>query len=169
MAHIAHQPGPVCVEGDMSRWLAGVVVLGGGAAPAPPLAAWFASSIRVPKKNARCPGLPPLWRKGAWPGWLSYVPCSWGGQEEKGRSADQRISGGWCPHGARSRGQTRATRGANGRLPPQRAIGVPRALACCLCVETPVVAHRCFALPRPSILCGCINMSLAGKLTPVPV
>jgi hypothetical protein len=31
--------------------------LGGGAAPAPPLAPWGASSIRVPKKNARCPGL----------------------------------------------------------------------------------------------------------------
>jgi hypothetical protein len=28
MAHIAHQPGQVCVEGDVSRWLAGVV--GGG-------------------------------------------------------------------------------------------------------------------------------------------
>jgi hypothetical protein len=38
----------------------------------------------------------------------------------------------------------------------------------CLCVKTPVVAHRCFALcdtlPRSSILCGCINMSLADKL-----
>jgi hypothetical protein len=28
----------------------------------------------------------------------------------------------------------------------------------CLCVETPVVAHRCFALPRSTILCGCINI-----------
>jgi hypothetical protein len=28
----------------------------------------------------------------------------------------------------------------------------------CLCVETPVVAHRCFALPRSPILCGCINV-----------
>jgi hypothetical protein len=40
---------------------------------------------------------------------------------------------------------------------------VSRALACVLCVETPVLAHRCFALPRSSILCGCISMSLADK------
>jgi hypothetical protein len=40
MAHIAHRPVPVCVEGGVSRWLTGVVVIygGGGAAPAPPLA-----------------------------------------------------------------------------------------------------------------------------------
>jgi hypothetical protein len=42
MAHVAHQPGPVRVEGGMSRWLAGAVVMG-GAAPAPPLAAEGAS------------------------------------------------------------------------------------------------------------------------------
>ena len=28
MAHIAHQPGPVCLEGGVSRWLVGVVGLG---------------------------------------------------------------------------------------------------------------------------------------------
>jgi hypothetical protein len=28
MAHIAHQPGPVCLEGGVSRWLFGVVGLG---------------------------------------------------------------------------------------------------------------------------------------------
>jgi hypothetical protein len=57
MAHIAHQPGPVCLEGGMSRWLVRVVGLGGGAAPAPTGGAWGASVIRVSKKNARCPGL----------------------------------------------------------------------------------------------------------------
>jgi hypothetical protein len=36
---------------------------GGGAAPAPTRGAWGASSIRVPKKNARCPGLPGRPRK----------------------------------------------------------------------------------------------------------
>jgi hypothetical protein len=37
--HIAHQPGPVRVDGNVSRWLAGVGGgFGGGAAPAPPLA-----------------------------------------------------------------------------------------------------------------------------------
>jgi hypothetical protein len=36
---------------------------GGGAAPATTCGAWGASSIRVPKKNARCPGLPELCRK----------------------------------------------------------------------------------------------------------
>ena len=56
MAHTAHQPGPVCLEGGVSRWLVGVMVgLGGGAAPAPTRGAWGASSIRVPKKNARHP------------------------------------------------------------------------------------------------------------------
>ena len=30
-----------------------------------------------------------------------------------------------------------------------------RVLACC--VGAPVVSHRCFTLPRSSILCGCIN------------
>jgi hypothetical protein len=47
MAHIAHQPGPVCIEGGVSRWLAGVVVWGCGPAPAPIRGAWGASSIRV--------------------------------------------------------------------------------------------------------------------------
>jgi hypothetical protein len=28
MAHIAHQPGPVCLEGGVSRWLVEVVGLG---------------------------------------------------------------------------------------------------------------------------------------------
>ena len=53
----------------------------------------------------------------------------------------------------RSRGQTRTTRGVND--PPRRATGVSRVLACC--VGAPVVSHRCFTLPRSSILCGCIN------------
>jgi hypothetical protein len=54
----------------------------------------------------------------------------------------------------RSRGQTRTTRGVND--PPRRATGVSRVLACC--VGAPVVSHRCFTLPRSSILCGCINI-----------
>jgi hypothetical protein len=29
MAHIAHQPGPVCLESGVGRWLVGVVGLGG--------------------------------------------------------------------------------------------------------------------------------------------
>jgi hypothetical protein len=38
--------------------------------------------------------------------------------------------------------------------PATRAIGV--CVSCsCMCVKTPVVAHRCFVLPRLSILCGC--------------
>jgi hypothetical protein len=36
----------VCLEGGVSRWLVGVVGLGGGAAPAPTGGAWGASSIR---------------------------------------------------------------------------------------------------------------------------
>ena len=64
---------------------------GGGAAPAPTGGAWGASSIRVPKKNARCPGLPPLWRK-AWPGWLNYACWSRGGQGEQSRCFSQPTS-----------------------------------------------------------------------------
>jgi hypothetical protein len=41
-------PGPVCLEGGLSRWLVGVVGLGGGAAQAPTRGAWGASSIRAP-------------------------------------------------------------------------------------------------------------------------
>jgi hypothetical protein len=85
MAHIAQQPGPVCLEGGVSRWLVGVVVLGGGAAPAPTSGAWGASSIRVAKKNARRPGLREELLPKSWPGWLSYVHCPRGGQEEKSR------------------------------------------------------------------------------------
>jgi hypothetical protein len=55
------RPAPGDTQGNVSRQLAGAVVLGGGAAPAPPLAGSArscASSIRVPKKNARCPARP---------------------------------------------------------------------------------------------------------------
>jgi hypothetical protein len=35
MGHIAHQPGPVCLEGGVSRWLVGVVGLGTELHPRP--------------------------------------------------------------------------------------------------------------------------------------
>ena len=35
MAHIAHQPGPVCLEGGGSRWLVGVVGFGAELHPRP--------------------------------------------------------------------------------------------------------------------------------------
>jgi hypothetical protein len=54
MAHIAHQPGPVCLEGGVSRWLVRVVGLGAELQRPHTRGAWGASSIRVPKKNARC-------------------------------------------------------------------------------------------------------------------
>jgi hypothetical protein len=77
------------------------------------------------------------------------------------READQWFSGSVVegapteeprPDASNARRQRPATKG-NLRVP-----------CSCLCVETPVVAHRCFTLPRTSILCGCINISLAGKL-----
>jgi hypothetical protein len=37
------------------------------------------------------PGRPPLWRK-AWPGWLSYAPCSREGQGEQNRCFSQPAS-----------------------------------------------------------------------------
>jgi hypothetical protein len=85
MAHIAHQPGPVCLEGGVSRWLVGVVGLGGGAAPAPTGGAWGVSSIRVPKKNARYPGRPIRCRE-AMRGVFGLAPLfPGGGEEEKSR------------------------------------------------------------------------------------
>jgi hypothetical protein len=67
-------------------------------------------------------------------------------------SADQR----WMALPRRSRGQTRATRGARSQRPATE--GNWRVSCSCLCDETPVVAHRCFTLPRSSIMCGCINV-----------
>jgi hypothetical protein len=62
MAHIAHQPGPMRIEGKVSRWLAGVVVLGGGAAPAPPLARARGALLQFEclrkTRGAGRPGLP---------------------------------------------------------------------------------------------------------------
>jgi hypothetical protein len=60
-------------------------------------------------------------------------------------SADQQISGG---AEARRKQHEESTTGHKGNW---------RVPCPCLCVETPVVAHRCFTLPRSSILCGCIN------------
>jgi hypothetical protein len=85
VAPATHQPAPGDTQGNVSRQLAGAVVLGGGAAPAPPLAGSgrsCAPSIRAAKKNARCPGLRALCPE-AWSGWLSYAHWSRGGQEEE--------------------------------------------------------------------------------------
>jgi hypothetical protein len=57
------------------------------------------------------------------------------------------------PRRSRSRGQTQATRGD--KDPPQGQLACPVLLPG---VETPVVAHRCFTLPRSSILYGCIDV-----------
>jgi hypothetical protein len=75
MAHIAHQPGPVCLEGGVSHWLVGVVGLRAELLQRPHAARGALRQFEVPKKNARCPGLRELLPK-AWPGWLSYVPCA---------------------------------------------------------------------------------------------
>jgi hypothetical protein len=68
---------------------------GGGAAPAPTCGAWGASSIRVPKKNARCPGLRKLLPE-VCPGWLSYAPCSREGQGEQSCCFSQPTSPAKC-------------------------------------------------------------------------
>jgi hypothetical protein len=67
--------------------------LGGGAAPAPPLAGsgrFCASSIRVPKKNERRPGRGAL-RPKVWPVWLSYVPVPGGGGAEEGENTSSVV------------------------------------------------------------------------------
>jgi hypothetical protein len=60
----------------------------------------------------------------------------------------------WKMPPRRSRGQTRATRGA--KNPPQRATGVSRDLACVL--NTRGCPQVFCTAPRSSILCGCINV-----------
>jgi hypothetical protein len=77
------------------------------------------------------------------------LPIGWVGAGGVWKSADQRISGS-AVDGAPTEEPRPDARNA-------RAIGVSRVPCSCLCVETPVVTHRCFALPRSSILCGCIN------------
>jgi hypothetical protein len=65
-------------------------------------------------------------------------------------SVDQWISGGRRSHGgaeARRKQREEPTTGYKGNW---------RVPCSCLCVETPVVAHMRFALPRQSTLCGCI-------------
>jgi hypothetical protein len=62
--------------------------------------------------------------------------------------------GQWC--GRRSHGGAEA-RCKEDEEPTTGHKGNWRVSCSCLYVETPVVAHRCFALPRSSILCGCIN------------
>jgi hypothetical protein len=49
---------------------------------------------------------------------------------------------------------------SNARIqrPATRATGVSRAFACVLNTRGCVVAHRCFTLPRSSVLCGCIKI-----------
>jgi hypothetical protein len=47
---------------------------------------------------------------------------------------------------------------ARSQRPATRATGVSRTLACVLKHPWWVLAHRCFTLPRSSILCGCINI-----------
>jgi hypothetical protein len=63
----------------------------------------------------------------------------------------------WRALPRRSRGQTRATRGEI----TTRHKGNWRVPCSCLCVETPAVAHGCFALPR---LPTGAYISLTGKL-----
>jgi hypothetical protein len=83
MAHIAHQPGPVCLESGVSRWLVGVVGLGAELLQGPQAARGaLLHLLRLAKKNARRPDLPELLRK-AWPGWLSYAACPWEGGGSK--------------------------------------------------------------------------------------
>jgi hypothetical protein len=73
---------------------------------------------------------------------------------------DQRISGS-AVDGAPTEEPRPDASNARSQRPATRHKGNWQ-LACpvlcsCLCVETPVVALRCFTLPRSSILCGCIK------------
>jgi hypothetical protein len=63
----------------------------------------------------------------------------------------------WVSGGRRSHGGAEARRKQR-EEPTTRHKGNWRVPCSCLCIETPVVAHRCFTPPRSSILCGCINI-----------
>jgi hypothetical protein len=84
MAHIAHQLGPVCLEGGVdsgvSRWLVGVVGLGGGAAPAqrPQAVRGALLQFACLRKTRGAQAFGSCSRR-LCAGWLSYVPCSRGG------------------------------------------------------------------------------------------
>jgi hypothetical protein len=69
-------------------------------------------------------------------------------------SVDQWISGGRRSHGGAE------TRRKQREEATTRHKGNWRVPCFCLCVKhlRPVVAHRCFVLPRSSILRGCINI-----------
>jgi hypothetical protein len=98
MDHIAHQPGPVCLEGGVSRWLVGVVGLGVELLHPRPhtrrvrgalLQFEWLSKTRGAQAFARCPGLRALRAKQTWPGWLSYAYWSREGQGEQSRCLSQ--------------------------------------------------------------------------------
>jgi hypothetical protein len=96
-----HQPAPGDTQTQtkavvVSRQLAGAVVLGGGAAPAPPLAGSgrsCASSIRVRALVSKTRGAQ-AFRRGAGrlcTGCLGYLHCSRGGAEEESRCFFTRL------------------------------------------------------------------------------
>jgi hypothetical protein len=88
------------------------------------------------------------WVTSHWGNWPSDSPPL----KNFSGSVVQRISGGRRSHGGAEarhtqREETTTRHKGNWRVP-----------CSCLCVETPVVARMCFALPpRSSILYGCIN------------
>jgi hypothetical protein len=93
VAPVTHQPAPGDTQGNLSRQLAGAVVLGGWSCTSAAthrqraLLRPFISSGLV---NARCPGLRELPPK-AWLGWLSYAYWPRGGQEEESRCFFTRL------------------------------------------------------------------------------
>jgi hypothetical protein len=86
---------------------------------------------------------------------------------------DQWISGGGgrrSPHGG---AEARRKQREEPTTTTRHREGNWRVPCSCLCVETPVVAPRCFALPRSSILCGCIinipgRQANAVRIGPMP-
>jgi hypothetical protein len=94
MAHIAHQPGPVCLEGVVSRWLVGVVGLGGELLQRPHAARgallqfeWRLVKRAVPRPSGAAP-------EGHARGFGVARPLlpGGGGQEEKSRCFSQPTS-----------------------------------------------------------------------------
>jgi hypothetical protein len=68
---IAHQPGSVCLEGGVSRWLVGVVGLEAELHQRPHAARGALLQFECLRKTRGAQALRhALWRK-AWPGWLS--------------------------------------------------------------------------------------------------
>jgi hypothetical protein len=75
MAHIAQQPGSVCLEGGVSRWLVRVVGLGAELHQRPHAARGALLQFECLRKTRGVQAFGGRLLPKAWPGWLSLLHC----------------------------------------------------------------------------------------------